>query len=197
MQVKSPTPTTSSSHTPLGTPPAYKRVEHKEGKTTNNNNGTKDSSNNNNKNQSEVRKRKDSMRSILGSSPISKKTNETTAKPRVAMPTGKKEAHIVTKPDTNKFSIRKEKKQTAPLPEYLARHVTPSPDYPLITTPNNNNNKSNNNNVEQPAIPSKTKYSSDMPHLPPRTTPSPDYLGSRTIPSPDYLSSRYCHRSNS
>ena len=149
-----------------------------------------DVSNNNNKNQSEVRKRKDSMSSILGSSPIS-----TTAKPRVAMPTGKKEAHIVTKPDTNKFSIRKEKKQTAPLPEYLARHVTPSPDYPLITTPNinpNKNNKSNNNNIDQPAIPSKTKNCTDMPHLPPRTTPSPDYLGSRAIPSPDYLSSRYC-----
>ena len=191
-QVTSPTPTISSSHTPMGTPPAYKRVEHKDRKTTNNNNRTNDFSNNSNsKNQSEVPIRKDSMRSIFGKSPISKKTNETSAKPRVAMPTGKKEANIVTKPDTNKFSIRKEKKQTASLPEYLARHVTPSPDYPLITTPNiNNNNKSNNNNVEQPAIPSKTKYSSDMPHLPPRTTPSPDYLGSRAIPSPDYLSSR-------
>ena len=160
--MKSPTP---SSHTPLGTPPAYKRVEHKERKTNEDNNSSS-------KDQSESQNKKNGIKSvsILGVSPAPK-SEENPKKPRVAMPTGKTE-EMATKSEKNKFSLRKEKKPVAPLPDYLARHVTPSPDYPLLLTP--------------------AKTTGDYPPLPPRTTPSPDYLADRTIPSPDYLSSRWC-----
>ena len=149
--MKSPTP---SQHTPPGTPPAYKRVEQKDKKSITN--------------QLESQNKKSSIKSIsiLGVSP---RSDDKPKQPRVAMPTGKAEE---SKSEKKKFSMRKEKKAASPLPDYLARHLTPSPDYPLLTAP--------------------PKTTTDYPLLPPRTTPSPDYLGNHTIPSPDYLSSRYC-----
>ena len=154
----------------MGTPPAYKRVEHKDRKTSSiNHNNDKNNENNNDSsnNKPDGQSKKNSSKSILGLSPIPNSEADNPKKPRVAMPTGKTEE---SKSDRNKFSMRKEKKPAAPLPDYLARHVTPSPDYPLLP-------------------PAKTT-TTDYPLLPPRTTPSPDYLADRTIPSPDYLSSR-------
>ena len=179
--MKSPTPTPSS-HTPLGTPPAYKRVEHKDRKSNNDNNKSS-------KDSSEEQTKKNNLKSvsILGVSPAPK-SEDNPKKPRVAMPTGKTE-ESTTKSEKNKFSMRKEKKAVAPLPDYLARHVTPSPDYPLLTP-------SAKTTTDYPLLLPSAKSTTDYPPLPPRTTPSPDYLGDRTIPSPDYLSSRCCQLKN-
>lgn len=168
--MKSPTPTPSQ-HTPLGTPPAYKRVEHKD----------KSSSSSSNRPESQNQKSSIKSVSMLGASP---RSDDKPKQPRVAMPTGKTEE---SKSEKKKFSMRKEKKAAAPLPDYLARHLTPSPDYPFLTSPAKTT-------LDYPLLrttPPKTT-TPDYPLLPPRTTPSPDYLGNRTIPSPDYLSSRYC-----